>query len=272
MYFKPNNKNNKSNPVEDDSYSILLGQNIIKRVTETKFLGVIIDENLNWQPHLNYLNSKLKCEVGKLNRMKYVIPSELYKNLYHTLFESHLAFGITAWGGVSRSKLEPIFVTQKKCLRILFGDREAYIDKFRTCARCRPLEDRFLGAEFYRRESTKPLFKANELLTVHNLYKYHCLFEMFKIIKLRTPMSMYELFKRSKIRDDKLLSLPPSPLFEYNSSNLWIKCCKSYGDTDFTSPIGGIKNKIKKALLLSQSNFGSQDWHDYNFDNEHFSF
>ena len=272
MYFKPNNKNNKSNPVEDDSYSILLGQNIIKRVTETKFLGVIIDENLNWQPHLNYLNSKLKCEVGKLNRMKYVIPSELYKNLYHTLFESHLAYGITAWGGVSRSKLEPIFVTQKKCLRILFGDREAYIDKFRTCARCRPLEDRFLGAEFYRRESTKPLFKANELLTVHNLYKYHCLFEMFKIIKLRTPMSMYELFKRSKIRDDKLLSLPPSPLFEYNSSNLWIKCCKSYGDTDFTSPIGGIKNKIKKALLLSQSNFGSQDWHDYNFDNEHFSF
>ena len=50
-----------------------------------------------------------------------------------------------------------------------------------------------LGTEFYEREHSKPLFKKYNFLTVHNLYKYHCLLEMFKIVKLRKPMPVYEL-------------------------------------------------------------------------------
>ena len=34
---------------------------VIKRVQETKFLGVIFDEKLKWGPLIKYLNSKLKC-------------------------------------------------------------------------------------------------------------------------------------------------------------------------------------------------------------------
>ena len=37
--------------------------------------------------------------------MKHVIPSELYKNPYLTLFESHLSYGITAWHGVEFPKI-----------------------------------------------------------------------------------------------------------------------------------------------------------------------
>ena len=90
MHFKPGNK---EAPIDDGLLNLLLGQNVIKCVSETKFLGVIIDDSLNWEPHLTNLNSKLKCEVGKLNRMKYVILKEIYKNLYHILFESHLGYG-----------------------------------------------------------------------------------------------------------------------------------------------------------------------------------
>ena len=170
------NNNNNNNPDNNNSLTLILGQNTIKQVSETKFLGVNIDDKLSWQSHVKYLNTKLKCEIGKLNGIRNLIPSELYKNLYHTLFESHLSYGITAWGGISKSAIEPIFITQKKCIRVMFGDREAYLDKFKTCARARPYENRFLGPEFYRREASKPLFNSNKLLTVHNLYKYHCLY------------------------------------------------------------------------------------------------
>ena len=48
--------------------------------------------------HINKLSKKLSSATGILNRIKDNIPSELHKNLYHTLFESHLAYGIiTAW-------------------------------------------------------------------------------------------------------------------------------------------------------------------------------
>ena len=46
-------------------------------------------------------------------------------------------------------KLEPLFITQKKCIRIMFGDNEAYKNKFMTCARSRSKEQQILGAEFY---------------------------------------------------------------------------------------------------------------------------
>ena len=74
----------------------------------------------------------------------------LHKNLYHTLFESHLCYGITSWEGVPESKLRPLFKIQKICIRILFGNKEKYLNKFKTCCRVRPVEDQILGQQHYR--------------------------------------------------------------------------------------------------------------------------
>ena len=112
MHFTPKQKDIVVD--DDNAINIVLGQNNIKYVREIKFLRVIIDDKLSWKPHTKYLNSKLKCETGKLNIMKHVIPSELYKNVYLTLFESHLSYGITVCGGISKNLLQPLFITQKK--------------------------------------------------------------------------------------------------------------------------------------------------------------
>ena len=185
MHFKPNMKNDAT---DYSDLTLVLGHIPIKPVSETKFLGVIIDDKLSWLPHIKYLNTKLNCGIGKLNRIRHLIPPHLHKNLYYTLFESHLSYGISAWGGDLKS-LNPIFITQKKCIRMMFGDRDKYLDKFKTCARTRSYANRILGTEFYKKEACKPLFDLNDLLTVHSLYKYHCLLKRFKIIKFRKPMS-----------------------------------------------------------------------------------
>ena len=43
-----------------------------------------------------------------------------YKDIYYTLFERHLSYGIAVWGGLSNSKLRPLFRKKK-----LFGDKVA---------------------------------------------------------------------------------------------------------------------------------------------------
>ena len=63
-----------------------------------------------------------------------------------------------------------------------------------TCVRTRPRESQKLGKEFYEQEHSKPLSNDNNLLTVYQLYKYHCTLELFKIVKLRLPISLYSLF------------------------------------------------------------------------------
>ena len=72
----------------------------IDEVEGTKFLGVTIDNKLTWLAHLKLLAKRLTCS-GQLNGTKTHLPTQLYKNLYHTLFESYLSYVRSVWGGLS---------------------------------------------------------------------------------------------------------------------------------------------------------------------------
>ena len=264
IHFKPKNKN----ALGDDATTNLevkINDTVIEKVTEAKFLGVIIDEKLTWSAHINYLCKKIKCCTGVLNRIKDSIPEKFHKDLYHTLFESHLRYGITVWGGVSLNKLLPLFVIQKRCVRILFGDRESYLDKFNTAVRVRPFGEQKLGIEFYTKEHSKPLFNKLELLTVHNLYLYHCLVEAFKILKFRTPISLYSQFNRSCRKETLLISPEFSQSFIYRSTFHWNVIRQKLVINDFAHKLNAFKTSLSKLLMNTQKWGKFDEWIDQNY-------
>lgn len=267
MYFSPSQRSNKETDPNIDCFTLSINSRIINRVNETKFLGVIIDDKLSWKPHILSLNRKLRSACGRIYRIKKCLPDSLYKQLYHSLFESHLGFSISVWGGISSNQLKSLFITQKKCVRILFGDCESFTDKYRTCARARPIKSQRLGTEFYTQESTKPLFAKHDILAVENLYRYRCLMELFKIIKSRKPVSLYYLFNVSNRKDNLLITPSPSNQFLYKSSRLWNEFRK-VGQLDFSSSYSAMKGVLKFSLLMAQSMYGP-DWCESNF-NEFF--
>ena len=55
-------------PLHCDINNLKLGDEIIKRVKSTKFLGLWVDEQLNWKEHLSRLKGKMKCGLGMLIR------------------------------------------------------------------------------------------------------------------------------------------------------------------------------------------------------------
>ena len=239
--------------------------NEIEEVSETKFLGVVIDNKLSWEPHVNALTKKLQCCTGQLNRIYSFVPAEMYKSLYHTLFESHLSYGITVWGGISIPKLQPLFFAQKHCIRILFGDREAYREKFKTCVRVRPYNSQKLGREFYEKEHTKPLFNKHEIMTVQNIYNYHMLNGTYKILKMRIPIALYSCFDLSN-RKETLLRAPKcqSSSFVCRASSLWnifLNSPEGYLAKSFSMGIAFIKSKIKEIILRRQNMGVISEWH-----------
>ena len=264
MYFSPFKHKNEPSTSNAESYSLSINSIIIKRVTQTKFLGVIIDDQLSWKPHLLSLNKKLRSSCGRIHRIAKCLPEVLHKQIYHSLFESHLSFAISVWGGVSSNLLKPLFTTQKKCIRILFGDHESYEDKFKTCARVRPIDKQRLGSKFYKKESTKPLFTKHKLLAVENLYKYRIVMEFFKIMKYRAPISIYNLFNRSARKDTYMITPSPSHQFTYKSVWLWNEFRKNIGSLDFSSSSYSMKNLLHKSLLNVQGRYGN-DWCNVNF-------
>jgi hypothetical protein len=263
MYFNPNKKCVPYN----EELTLTINNNDIELVHETKFLGVIIDDKLSWTPHIQKLTKKLKCHIGCINRIKNNIPSGLHKQLYHTLFESHLTYGITVWGGGASSKLEPLLNMQKKCLRILFGDKEAYLDKFRTCARSRPFGSQILGQEFFAKENSKPLYNDNEILTIHNLYLYHTSNEVFKIIKYRTPISLYSLYIRSTRKESLLITPTHSHHFIFKSSEIWNLVRQKLKITDLNCVKFGTMKTSLKSLITKYQKFGDYvEWNNNELD------
>ena len=103
--------------------------------------------------------------------------------------------------------LEKLFLTQKKCVRVLFGDYEAYVNKFKTCARTRGFENERLGASHYIKEHTKPLFSKHELLASYNIYNYHTCIETAKILLLKQPHNLYATFTNMSTRKNENLLL-----------------------------------------------------------------
>ena len=119
MYFRPELSNEermkcaRSRPFTKP-YSLYLAKEKIEKVSQVKFLGVVIDENLNWAGHINYLQNKLKLSIVMIKRIKKMSPETEYMNIYNALFLSHLTYCITVWGGIPSYKLAKIFSIQKK--------------------------------------------------------------------------------------------------------------------------------------------------------------
>jgi hypothetical protein len=91
-----------------------------------------------------------------------------------------------------------LWLAQKHCVRVLFGNEQAYLEKYMTCAKARQFNDQALGNALFQLEHRKPLFKEHDILAFKNLYSYHTLMEVFKILKLECPMALHQRFRKRK--------------------------------------------------------------------------
>ena len=86
-----------------------------------KFLGHHIDENLTWVHHMDHVNKKLVSANYALSRSKSLLPRRILKNIYRSLFESHLHFGSIVWGCTKQSYIKKLEIQQKKAVRHIFN-------------------------------------------------------------------------------------------------------------------------------------------------------
>jgi hypothetical protein len=227
IHFNPSFNHKEEADIETSNEKVYIAGKCISEVDQARFLGVIIDNKLTWEPHITKLHKKLNSQVGILKRICKNIPKKHHKSLYYSLFESHLSYCISVFGRAPKYMLEKLFITQKKCVRVLFGDYEAYVNKFKTSARTRGIENQRLDASHYIKEHTKPLFCKHELLASYNIYNYHTCIETAKILLLKEPHKLHESFTRSKRKNENLLLLRGyHDMYPNCQSKLWNEVVK----------------------------------------------
>ena len=57
-----------------DQTDIILDNTKLDRVTKTKFLGVIIDENLTWKNHIDGITKTISRNIGMIINLKFSVP------------------------------------------------------------------------------------------------------------------------------------------------------------------------------------------------------
>ena len=133
------------------------------------FLGVTIDNKLNWAEHINKVKCKISKGVGIINKAKRLLTRPCLVTLYYSFLFPHLTYCIEVWGGAFHSYCSSIIKVQKKPVRMLVSAN--------------------------RSGHTKPIFKLLNILTFRQLYVYSIHMFMYIYNSELIPNFFYNMFK-----------------------------------------------------------------------------
>lgn len=91
----------------------------VEQLTDTKFLGLIIDNNLSWDEHVKFVSKKLSSGLYALRRMKHYCNLTTLKTIYFSLLQSHISYGIAIYGGTTKKNLDYVLKLQKKAIKVM---------------------------------------------------------------------------------------------------------------------------------------------------------
>ena len=157
-----------SNLKIDSEVSIKVDGIEIERVFENKFLGVIIDDKINWKSHIKYIHSKLARSISVLSKARHVLDYKSLRMLYCSLVLPYLNYCSEVWGNTYKSSLHAITILQKRAIRIIHN----------------------VGY----RDHTNSLFLNSNLLKFMDIIEYKTAIIMYKARNKQLPANIQVLF------------------------------------------------------------------------------
>lgn len=121
----------------------------IEQVASFKYLGVTLDEKMNWDIHINNLHNTIRSTVRTFYYLRNFCNTSLLRTLYFALINSKLQYGIICWGSAFKYLIDRLRVTQNFFIRIILKKNV--------------------------RESSSPLYKELKLLPIQHLFIYKVL-------------------------------------------------------------------------------------------------
>lgn len=141
----------------------------LKRASTVKYLGVILDFQLNFYSHIELLCSRVRKLIYIFKNLRHVADSAIMKQVYISLCQSILTYCILSWGGAPKTIILNLERAQRAVLK--------------TC--------------IYKSMSfpTKNLYEYCDVLTVRQLFIYHVIIKQHTKIKIDPK----QMTKRRKV-------------------------------------------------------------------------
>ena len=217
----------------NENVSIKMCNSQIKQVSSLRFLGLIIDNKLNWANHINYVCNKVSKNIGIMYKLN-SLPKSVLKLIYNTIILPHLYYGITAWGNAHATHIQRLTLLQKRAIRIV------------------------AHAPFLAH--TQPLFASLKILRLNEMYMYQSAIFMYLCQHLLLPSSLLELYSlnnhfhnyNTRFANNYHLPKSHTSFFQrsiiYNGPQLWNSLPRAIRDS---MSVNVFKHRYKSFLLNS---------------------
>ena len=128
----------------DSPIKINLNRKRLYRSKLVKYLGIKIDESLNWKQHIHDIAIKLNRANALLYTIRNFVNRHILRTIYFAIFDTHLNYGNLIWGQ-NLNAVSRIVVLQNKALRIRnFHSRDSHSSPSFKSNHILKLEDKIL--------------------------------------------------------------------------------------------------------------------------------
>lgn len=163
---------------------IKIDKTVVHEVEEIKFLGLHVSNTLKWGAHVNKLAPEIASACYLIKRVMQIATQKIALLIYYANIHSKLQYGVILWGNCKETKR--LFILQKRALRYM------------ARASSNPT------ADFYYKDSCKPLFKRFKILTIPCIYIFNTI--MYKVNNVTTDEvdSKYKTRTKGNFKSDRI--------------------------------------------------------------------
>ena len=184
--------------VNNVNLDIYISNNVLKQCKESKLLGLIIDESLQWDRHIDYLVKRISPKVGLLYRLSKFLPSTSLKTIYVTLIQPDIDYCVSIWANSANIHMMKIQRLQNRAARIICNN-------------------------FDRNISSSTLLKSLNIMNIKQRQQYFILILMFKCMNGLAPTTLndnlnfvndsHSYVTRASVQNDLTLPKPNCEIF-----------------------------------------------------------
>ena len=100
-------------------FFLSIDDKLITRKQQVKFLGVLLNENLSWKPHINHIRKKISKSIRIIYRARFNLSPSTKLSLYYSLIYPYLNYCNIVWSTTYVTNLRRILILQKRIVRVL---------------------------------------------------------------------------------------------------------------------------------------------------------
>ena len=93
----------------------------VPRVSNQKCLGVILDEKLSWENHIDMICKKVGAGIAVIKRVKPFIPKENLQALYNAIVQPYFDYCCPLWDNCGKVLKEKLQKYQSRAARVITG-------------------------------------------------------------------------------------------------------------------------------------------------------